>query len=203
MRTLFFFAQICHNRAQREAGIVNADGQRQEAEQRYITGSENLKELAAALHIPLTSLKRWCTAGGWVKKREKFQARAMRKAVTKAADKKARELAKLLQASETMENALIMAAEALLEGLKSKPNKLTDGQFRAGNVEHIAKALNKQAETRMLISGVMAAADREKIALLKRKQELEERKEKEDRENGGMVIRLEEAVDNGGGQVIE
>ena len=45
----------------------------------------------------------------------------------------------------------------------------------------------------MLISGVMAAADREKIDLLKRKQDAEEQKAMQDAEGGGLVIRLEEA----------
>ena len=176
---------------------MSTDGQRMEAEQRYIAGEETLMQLSQALGIPLTTIKRWCKAYSWVKKREKYQKRAMRKAAGIAADKKARELAKLFQASEDMESALVAAAKALMQDMQSMaeyfPTRFATGEFRAKNVEHIAKALKQQTETRMLISGVMAAADREKIELLKKKQAMEEQKEKLEREGGGLVIRLEEA----------
>ena len=186
---------------------MSTDGQRMEAEQRYIAGEETLAKLAAETGIPLTNLKRWCKQYGWVKKREKFQKRALRKAAVHAADKKARELAKLFEASEDMEAALIAAAKALRQDMQDCaedfPTRFATGEFRAKNVEHIAKALNKQAETRMLISGVMAAADREKIELMKRKQDAEEQKARQEAEGGGLVIRLEEAVDEQEEPVIE
>lgn len=170
---------------------------RLEAEQRYVAGNETLKALADGMGLPLSTIKRWCKAGDWVKKRQKAQKRAMRKAVTRATDKRARELMRLFEASESLECALIAAAKALNQDLQDCaedfPTRFATGENRAKNVEHIAKALNKQTETRMLISGVMAAADREKIELLKRKQDAEEQKARQDAEGGGLVIRLEES----------
>ena len=188
---LFFFAKICHN--VRVRGESMNEGQRMEAEQRYISGNETLAELAANTKIPLANLKRWCKQYEWVKKREKFQKRALRKATTKAADKKARELARLLEASDAMENALVMAAKAMAAEMANSPGEIPDGKFRAANIDSLAKAIGRQVESRMLISGVMAAADREKIDLLKRKQEMDERKERQEANGGGLTIRLEEA----------
>ena len=151
---------------------MSTDGERMAAEQRYIAGDETLKQISDALNIPLTNLKRWCKADGWVKKREKCRKRALRKAAGIAADKKAKEMARLFLASEEMENALVSAAKALAQDMQDMaedfPTRFANGEFRAKNVEHIAKALRQQTETRMLISGVMAAADREKLALLKK-----------------------------------
>ena len=48
-------------------------------------------------------------------------------------------------------------------------------------------AIGKQAETRMMLSGIMAKDEEEKIALMRRKQSLEERKEMQDAA-GGMAI---------------
>lgn len=166
---------------------------RLEAEQRYVAGNETLKGLADGMGLPLSTIKRWCKAGDWVKKRQKAQKRALRKAVTRATDKRARELMRLFEASESLECALIAAAKALNQDAEDFPTQFATGENRAKNVEHIAKALNKQTETRMLISGVMAAADREKIDLLKRKQDAEEQKARQDAEGGGLVIRLEES----------
>ena len=176
---------------------MSTDGERMAAEKRYVAGDETLAQISQALGIPLTNIKRWCKENKWVKKRENFQRKALNKAAKIAADKKAKELAKLFQASEDMESALVAAAKALMQDMQSMaedfPTRFATGEFRAKNVEHIAKALKSQTETRMLISGVMAAADREKLALLKKKQEMEEQKAQRETEGGGLVIRLEEA----------
>lgn len=166
---------------------------RLEAEQRYVAGNETLKGLADGMGLPLSTIKRWCKAGDWVKKRQKAQKRAMRKAVTRATDKRARELARLFEASDAMERALVMSAQAFAAAMAETPADIVDGKFRAGNLASVAHAIGRQTETRMLISGVMAAADREKIDLLKRKQDAEEQKARQDAEGGGLVIRLEES----------
>ena len=174
-----------------------SEDRRMEAEQRYIAGAETLAELAKALGVPLNTLKRWCKAGGWVKKREKARKRAMRKAVTRATDKKARELARLLEASDHLERALVLSAAAFAEAMTESPGDIVDGKKRAANLERVSKAVNMQVASRMLISGVLSAADREKIDLLRRKQEMEERKEAQAQalEQGGVTIRLEQAAE--------
>ena len=93
-----------------------------------------------------------------------------------------------------MEYALLLAARAVVKNLCEDEEGLivTDGKERADNMTRIVRAINQQAETRMRLSGIMDQAEQEKIALLWRKQELDERKEDNqaaDRE--GVTIRLD------------
>ena len=168
------------------------DTRQAEAEQRYISSEITLRGLAEESGVPLSTLCKWSKAGGWKKKREKFQKRAMRKAVTRATDKRARELQKLIEASGEMEEALLTAARAFRAQLMADETgeKLTDGKNRAANLSSVAHAIGRQAETRMLLSGILSQADQEKLELLRRRQELEEKKAQAEQETGAAEVRL-------------
>ena len=153
-----------------------SEDRRMEAEQRYIAGDETLAALAKAMAVPLSTLKKWCKAGDWVKKRAKLIKRAMRKAATRTVEKKARELARLLEASDAMERALLTSAKAFEAAMLENPVEIVDGKTRAVNISSVTHAIGRQLESRMLLEGMMSAVDREKIELLKRKQELEEKR---------------------------
>ena len=170
-----------------------SDDRRMDAEQRYVAGSMTLRALSQETGIPLSTLQRWCKADGWVKKREKARKRAMRKAVTRATDKKAKELSRLLEASDAMERALLTSAKAFESAMLENPVEIVDGKTRAVNMSSVTHAIGRQLESRMLLEGMMSAVDREKIDLLRRKQEMDERKEAREREaeTGGVTIRLE------------
>ena len=75
--------------------------------------------------------------------------------------------------------------------------KFANGMMRGRNIESLSKAIKNQLDTRMLISGIMSAADQEKIALMKKKQELEEWKEKQQQEQeaGGVKIVMDQDVE--------
>ena len=165
------------------------DARRQEAEQRYITGTMTLRSLAKETGISISTLGKWSKAGGWPQKREQVNARAMEKAVQKAVSKRARELERLLAASDDLEAALANAAQAFRDNLENDPKGklVTDGKFRAGNLSQIVNALGRQTETRMMLAGLMTKADEEKIKLLRRRQRLEEKKEKESRSQGATL----------------
>ncbi len=171
------------------------DEKKRFAEGRYIRGDISLKALAAEMGLSASTLGKWKKAGEWEKKRDQVQQRAMKKAATQAVNKKARELCRLLEASDEMEYALLLAARAVAKNLCEDEEGLmvTDGKERADNLTRIVRAINQQAETRMRLSGIMDQAEQEKIALLWRKQELDERKEAQDQaaEREGAVIRLD------------
>ena len=176
----------------------NAGGQDEKkriAEERYIGGDISLRALAAELGISASTLGKWKKAGEWEKKRGEVQQRAMKKAAAQAVNKKARELCRLLEASDEMEYALLLAARAVVKNLGEDEEGLmvTDGKERADNLTRIVRAINQQAETRMRLSGIMDQAEQEKIALLWRKQELDERKEAQDQaaEKEGVLIRMD------------
>ena len=165
------------------------------AEEKYIGGDVSLAALAAELGLSASTLGKWKKAGDWEKKRGEVRQRAMKKAAEQAVNKKAKELCRLLEASDEMEYALLLAARAVVKNLCEDEEGLivTDGKERADNMTRIVRAINQQAETRMRLSGIMDQAEQEKIALLWRKQELDEKKEAQDQaaEKEGVTIRLD------------
>ena len=175
------------------------DEKKRIAEEMYIGGDVSLKALASELGISASTLGKWKKAGEWEKKKGEVEQRAMKKAATHAVNKKARELCRLMEASDEMEYALLLAARAVVKNLCEDEEGLivTDGKERADNMTRIVRAINQQAETRMRLSGIMDQAEEEKIALLWRKQELDERKEAQDQaaEKEGVTIRLDQDTD--------
>ena len=66
---------------------------------------------------------------------------------------KAKELAKLMAASDEIEKALLTAARAINRNMtKDKSGMLvTDGKWRAGNLAGVVNALGRQTETRRMM----------------------------------------------------
>ncbi len=172
------------------------DEKKRIAEERYIGGDVSLKALAAKMGVSASTLGKWKKAGEWDKKKGEVEQRAIKKATTQAVNKKARELCRLMEASDEMEYALLLAARAVVKNLCEDEEGLivTDGKERADNMTRLVRAINQQAETRMRLSGIMDQAEQEKIALLWRKQELDEKKEAQDQVEGkeGVTIKLDD-----------
>ena len=155
--------------------------------------SENitLKALSEETGIPYSRLKRWSQTESWSRERASIEDQAFRKAAVKAVNKKARELCKLLEASDELEKALLLAARTLSRYLEESEGDepMKDKKTWVDNLNHIVAAIGKQAETRMMLSGIMARDEEEKIALMRRKQSLEERKEQQEASSGlGIVM---------------
>ena len=83
-----------------------------------------------------------------------------------------------------LENALIMAAaqfEAALKAVQADAKQngagnMADG-FRAKNLQSLAGAIKTAVDTRMLISGIMTAAEKEKLQIEREKLAMEKRRE--------------------------
>ena len=168
------------------------DERAMEAEKLYVSGDMTLKDLGEQTGISLVTLKKWSKKEGWAQKRRDFQRKALEKATKSALKKRAKELEKLLDAAVTFDEALYLAVNGMVAQRKKDKtgNRIANGRFQAANVSHIANALGRQAETRMLLAGLMPKAEQEKIQLLKRKQALEERKAEKEQEAGGARITL-------------
>jgi hypothetical protein len=166
------------------------------AKQRYLTESISLKALSEEMGIPLSKVKAWCRKEEWTKEKASIEDQAFKKAAVKAVNKKAKELCKLLAASDELEKALLLAAKAFSAYLEGEGGSeiLTDKKTWADNLNHIVAAIGKQAETRMMLSGIMAKDEEEKIALMRRKQSMEERKERQDAA-GSLGIVLDEKTE--------
>lgn len=130
------------------------------AETKYTTGEITLRALAQEMQLPLSTISRWCKDGKWVKKKARIARRAMEKAATQAVNKKAKELLKLMEASEEIEAALLAAArmfrKAIVEEEAAGEARLTDGRVRAVNLAQIVNAMGRQTETRKLLADMEA-----------------------------------------------
>ena len=174
------------------------DQEKMRAEQAYVAGDMTLSDLAKSTALPLPTLKRWCKEGQWVKKRKKLHERAMKKALTRAVGKKAKELEKLLEASGEIEMALLWAARGLRVRLEGDPTgqRFDTGTRRAVNLNAVTSAIGRQAETRMLLSGILTEAEAQKLDLLERKTALEERQAEEKRQEGqGVSLALDKEAE--------
>ena len=166
------------------------------AKQRYITENISLRALAGETGIPYSTLQSWCRKEGWTKEKASIEDQAFKKAAVKAVNKKAKELCKLLAASDELEKALLLAAKTLSRCLEENEDgeQIKEKKTWVDNLNHIVAAISKQAETRMMLSGIMAKDEEEKIALMRRKQSLEERKERQDA-SGGMSITMDKETE--------
>ena len=166
------------------------------AKQRYLTENVSLKTLSEEMGIPLSTVKTWCRKEEWTKEKASIEDQAFKKAAVKAVNKKAKELCKLLAASDELEKALLLAAKTLSRYLEENEDgeQMKDKKTWVDNLNHIVAAIGKQAETRMMLSGIMAKDEEEKIALMRRKQSLEERKERQDAA-GSLGIVLDEKTE--------
>jgi len=167
-----------------------SEDRREEARTRYVSGRESLRTLAEALDIPRKTLEKWSAAEGWREKRNKFRARVEKKASARMVNKRAKELAQLMEASGYLESALKKAAKAFDEDAEENAGHYPAGEMRARNLESLSKAVNLQADTRMRIAGILTREQEERLSLMRRKQEMDERKEKLEAEQNAGGARL-------------
>lgn len=156
---------------------------RMEAQQIYLSSNITTRELAEQLHVSPATVARWCQEGNWVSLRQQVEADAQKKAIKTATNKRAQKLEKLIMASNTLEDALIMAASQFAKALekaeeKGKPGEMADG-FRAKNLQSLAAAIQTATNTRFALDGILTEAERQKIAMEKRKIKNEEQRENE------------------------
>ena len=107
---------------------------REEAESRYVAGSMTLKALAEEAGVPLETVKRWSTQGGWQQKRRDARGRE------KGSGKSKGKLSRLMEASDEVE---IVLAQAV---------KVMDGETeKAENISRMVEAINRQTATRLML----------------------------------------------------
>lgn len=170
-----------------------------EAEERYVTGDISLSKLAKEAGVTPRTMQKWSSEGKWTEKRQQFRQRSLNKAVTRAVNKRARELEKLILASDEMESALVMAARGLRQQREkdASGNRIANGRFQAGNMQSIANAIGRQIESRLALAGLLAPAENERIKILKKRQRLEEKKaaREEKQDADGVMIQMDQAVE--------
>ena len=166
-----------------------SEDRRMEAEQRYLAGDETLQEMAKAMGLPLSSLKRWCKAGDWVNKLEALKKRALRKAATQVVEKKAKALARIMEASDEIEKALLCSARALAERAADNPSLFLSRSVN--KMVSVTEGIERMAHARAMTGSAMSAADKKKIAILMRKQRLDEKQAAKAEQEASEGVRFE------------
>lgn len=174
-----------------------SEDRRAEARKKYISRKKKpkLRELAAELGLTERTLQKWKKEDEWDEKRRKFWERVEKKALTRLSDKRAKELAQMIEANGFLGNGIIKAAKAFDQAMDSAEERLSNKrsgarymESMAKSIESMARGIESQTNTRMRIAGIMTEQERARLDLLERKMELEERKEKLEREeNAGAV----------------
>jgi len=171
--------------------------QRARAEQMYISGAQTLRELAEETGVSVSTLSRWCKQGGWVKKRERVQKRAMRKAADRAVDRKARELSRLIQASGELERGLLAAAKGAADILAEEGGgEMLDGKRRSANFANMAGTLERLAAARQILGFTQSATEAERLQLDREKHEFEMQKTADANGSAGVRVEIEPAAED-------
>ena len=125
--------------------------QKQAAEKRYLESGETLRALAKSMKVDYETVKQWSREGRWADKKRR----------TRGMSAKEKQLSKLMEASDEIEEALQMAAMGLKRKMAEDPDgaEIADGKFRAGNLNSIAHAIDRQTKTRILLSSVKPKAE--------------------------------------------
>ena len=97
-----------------------SEAEKLKIKQRYLTEGISLRALAKETGMPYSTLKNWNQKEGWAKERASIDDEAFKKAAVDAVNNKARELCKLLKASDELEKALLLAAKAFTAYLRGE-----------------------------------------------------------------------------------
>ncbi len=124
--------------------------QRSKAEKLYLESGITLRALADDMRVSYDTVKRWSREGKWAEKRRQGSG------AEKQPSAKEKQLNRLMQASDEIEEALQMAAKGIRLKMAEDTDgtEIADGKFRAGNLKSIAHAIDRQTKTRILLSSV-------------------------------------------------
>ena len=170
------------------------DGDKREAEEKYLTSTKTLREISKEMGIPESTIFRWSKEGKWKEKREKTEEKAIRQARGKYVSKRAQQLQKLEEASCRLEDALMKAADQFARALEDAQGngKMADG-FRARNLQSLSAAIEGATRTRMMIAGILTEENRQKLAIEKKKLKLYQEQARSGLSGTGVEISMEEA----------
>ncbi|MBP3410082.1 MAG: hypothetical protein J6M10_03705 [Clostridia bacterium] len=144
-----------------------------EAKTAYITGEESYAALSARLGVSRSVLTKTATAQKWPKLRKDYREKTVTKAVQKASRAHARKLAKVYEASDMLDEALMAFLKLLNEdGLKT----ITAGGAPGRELESLTKALLNSDELKRRLNGMLMPRDAERMKLDREKLEIEKKK---------------------------
>lgn len=157
----------------------------------YITGDEGQHALAARFGVSYSALAERCRKEGWVAARKEYKRHNVEEAVKKASRAQVDALAKIVQASDILDQVLLTLFEKLNEqGLEAISGNGMPGK----ELESLSRALLNNDELKRRLNGKMMPRDEARIQLDREKLALEKKK-LEAEENGDKVMRFELSED--------
>lgn len=178
---------------------------KEEAEIRYVTGTETLKEISAETGMNLRTLEKWCKMNDWVKKREQANDAAVIGAVKRRVSKRARQLEKVMIAIERLEDLGVTFTLMALEDAEKFPrgyvdqdgnerSNLLDG-MRSRAYKDLTDAVKNVAGLRMTVDEIMTKQEKEKLAIEKRKLKLAEKAADKETETNRIEVVFAEGME--------
>ena len=153
----------------------------------YITGSEGQQELAKRFGVSRSRLAELCRKEGWVQLRAAHRTATVQKATQKASRAQADALAKIVQASDILDQVLLTLFERLnAEGLAAISGNGMPGK----ELESLSRALLNNDELKRRLNGKMMPRDEARIKLDREKWEAEQ-KRMEAEKNSNNTMRFE------------
>lgn len=139
----------------------------------YITGDESIAQLAARFGIGVSRASELCAKEGWVKQRAEYRNSNVEKAVKKASRAQVDALAKIVQASDILDDVLLHLFEVLSkDGLGAIMLNGTPGR----ELESLSRALLNNDELKRRLNGKMMPRDEARIRLDREKWEAEQKR---------------------------
>lgn len=139
----------------------------------YITGSMGYREIAAQFGVHRNVVAGRGKQEGWVAARKKHREQTVTKSCQIASRAKAKELAKIYEASNILDEVLV----ALLMELKNNGLEAVSGNGTPGReLESLSKAILNNDELKRRLHGILLPRDEERLKLDREKLEMDKRK---------------------------
>ena len=139
----------------------------------YITGSMGYRDIAAQFGVHRNEVAEKGKREGWVEARKKHREQTVSKACQIASRAKAKELAKIYEASNILDEVLV----ALLLELKNNGLEAVSGNGTPGReLESLSKAILNNDELKRRLHGILLPRDEERLKLDREKLEMDKRK---------------------------
>lgn len=139
----------------------------------YITGDESQRQLAVRFGVSSSALADKCRSEDWVAQRKKFRSDTVAKAAQKASRTRAHALAKVIEASDRLDDVLT----DLLQKLATEGIGLLVLNGNPGReLESLSKAVLNSDELKRRLNGLLMPRDEARMRIDREKLELEKEK---------------------------
>lgn len=154
----------------------------------YVRGKTTFKKLAEKYSLSAGYIRKRASIERWSEKKRKLEAKTEQKTIERVADARARELSKLMEIQDEIDDLLDLQVKAFAE---LKPRRFDD----ARGLESLTKAINTAVQTKRDLYNLPNESERAKIESLREKARLDrQRYEDEKAEKARMAAEAENTM---------